>query len=503
MKKEKMLFEDALIVEQKDFAKFDSELIFANRELAFQIQEKEDRAAELLIANVELAFQNKEKENRASELIIANKELAFQNLQKEKRASELYTANKELAFQNQEKENRAYELLIANKELAFQNQEKENRAAELLTANQELAFQNQEKENRAAELLIANKELAFQNTEKEKRAAELLIANKELAFQNQEKENRAAELLIANKELAFQNQEKENRASELLLANQELALQNQEKENLASELFIANEELAFQNLEREKRANELLRANKDLETFAFISSHDLQEPLRKIQGFANRVIAEESQNLSEKGQHYFERICSSALRMQTLLNDLLVHSRSTERESNIEKIDFNDCVTAVLSSKEEVITENDVLVTIAETCTLTVIPFQFRQMLQNLLSNAIKFRKPNEQLQINISCGIAEKADVTSRNLPSNTNYSYINISDTGIGFDEKYKEIIFEMFRRLNDNNLYSGTGIGLTIVQKIVENHNGYIFASGNQGEGATFELYLPLLSEIIVEN
>ncbi|MBU2060678.1 MAG: HAMP domain-containing histidine kinase, partial [Bacteroidetes bacterium] len=116
-------------------------------------------------------------------------------------------ANKELAFQNDEKENRAAELIIANKELAFQNDEKENRAAELVIANKELAFQNDEKENRAAELIIANKELAFQNDEKENRAAELFIANKELAFQNDEKENRAAELVATNDELIKANAE--------------------------------------------------------------------------------------------------------------------------------------------------------------------------------------------------------------------------------------------------------------------------------------------------------
>src|ERR1035437_6253624 len=154
-------------------------------------------AAELSTANKELAFQNDEKEKRAAELDIANKELAFQNDEKEKRAAELSIANKELLFQNDEKEKRAAELVIANKELAFQNQVKEKRAAELIIANEELAFQNDEKEKRAAELFIANKELLFQTGEKEKRAAELVIADIEVDFQNKEKEKRE----IANKEL--------------------------------------------------------------------------------------------------------------------------------------------------------------------------------------------------------------------------------------------------------------------------------------------------------------
>ncbi|MEI6142130.1 MAG: PAS domain S-box protein [Mariniphaga sp.] len=248
----------------RDISSTEHDLIIANKELVFQNQEKENRAAELIIANVELDFQNQEKEKRAAELIIANKELVFQNLEKEKRASELILANKELVFQLEEKEKRAAELIIANKELAFQNEEKKKRADELIVADKELAFQNEEKENRASELIIANEELVFQSQEKEKRAAELIIANKELVFQNEEKKKRADELLVADKELAFQNEEKENRAAELLVANIELDFQNEEKENRASELIIANKELVFQNEEKEKRAAELIIANKEL-----------------------------------------------------------------------------------------------------------------------------------------------------------------------------------------------------------------------------------------------
>jgi len=175
-------------------------------------------ATELKAANKELAFQNNEKERRAEELSIANKELAFQNNEKEKRAAELIIANRELAFQNNEKEKRAAELIIANKELVFQNEEKEKRAEELILANKELKFQNEEKGKRASELKIADKELLYQIEEKEKRAAELKIADKELLYQTEEKEKRAAELKIADKELVLQNEEKERRE----IANQEL-----------------------------------------------------------------------------------------------------------------------------------------------------------------------------------------------------------------------------------------------------------------------------------------
>jgi PAS domain S-box-containing protein len=244
--------------------KWAKELQIANKELAFQNEEKEKRAAELIIANKELAFQSNEKGKRADELEIANIELAYQSDEKGKRADELQIANKELAFQNDEKEKRANELQIANKELAFQNDEKEKRAAELIVANKELAFQNDEKEKRAAELIVANKELAFQSDEKGKRADELQIANKELAFQSDEKEKRAAELIVANKELAYQNEEKDKRAAELIIADKELDYQNEEKEKRAAELIIADKELAFQNEEKGKRAHELMLSDNEL-----------------------------------------------------------------------------------------------------------------------------------------------------------------------------------------------------------------------------------------------
>src|SRR5580765_7315220 len=138
------------------------------------------------------------------------------------KSDELINVNKELAFQKEEKKQRAEELAIANKELLFQNVEKEKRAEELVIANKELIFQNAEKEKRAAELVIANKELVFQNAEREKRDEELVVANKELVFQNQEKEKRAAELIIANEELLFQNEQKEKMTTDLIQRNKDL-----------------------------------------------------------------------------------------------------------------------------------------------------------------------------------------------------------------------------------------------------------------------------------------
>jgi len=327
-----------VVIVARDVAeqKWAIELRIANKELAFQNDEKEKRAAELIIANKELAFQNElkenraaEKEKRAEELIVANKELAFQNEEKEKRAAELIIANKELAFQNEEKEKRAAELIIANKELAFQNEEKEKRAAELIIANKELVFQNDEKEKRAAELIIANKELAFQNDEKEKRAAELVIANKELAFQNEVKEKRAAELIIANKELAFQNDEKEKRAAELYIANEELVFQTGEKEKRAAELVIADIELDFQNKEKEKREI----ANKELEAFSYSAKLASQYSLSLIEASLDPLVT-----ISTEGKI-------------TDMNEALVNITGMEREKLIGS-DFFDYFTEPQKARE-------------------------------------------------------------------------------------------------------------------------------------------------------
>lgn len=435
-----------------------------------------------------------EAANSHSELILANKELAFQNQEKEKRAAELVIANRELAFQNQEKEKRAAELDVANKELAYQNQEKENRAQELIVANQELVFQNQEKEKRAAELVIANRELAFQNKEKEKRAAELAIAIEELAFQNQEKEKRAQELIVANQELVFQNLEKEKRAAELDIANKELAFQNQEKEKRAAELIIANAELEFQNQEKEKRAMELLIANKELESFSFISNHDLQEPLRKIQAFASRILTEEEQRLSVNGKYYFERMQLSALQMQTLINDLLAYSKTTASERKFEYSDLNKIIKEVMSALKVELQEKKATIEIGPLNEVNIIPLQFRQLMQNLITNSLKFAKNEPAPYIVIKGKEVKSEELEANAFLRKIDYYQITISDNGIGFDPQYKDKIFDLFQRFHDKESYDGTGIGLTVVKKIVENHGGIITASGEVGKGTTFDIFIP---------
>jgi signal transduction histidine kinase len=411
----------------------------------------------------------------------------------QKPAEELLAAIRELAYQNEEKEKRAAELFIANKELIFQNGEKEKRAAELIIANEELAYQNEEKEMRAAELIVANAKLVYRNTEKENLAAELMAANKELLFQNEEKEKRAAELMIANKELAFQNEEKEKRARELIIANKELAFQHSEKEKRAAELIIANNELIFQNEEKEKRATELNIANKELVAFTYISSHDLQEPLRKIQTFARIILEKEEPNLSGNGKDYFRRIQAAASRMQLLLEDLLAYSRINATDRKYELTDLRMITDDVVTELKEITEEKKGRIEVSGMCAANIIPFQFRQLMYNLLSNALKFSRGDVQPLISINSKLVMGADAGVAGLVADKPYCHITVADNGIGFNPEYNERIFEVFQKLHAREEYIGTGIGLAIVKKIVENHNGVITATGEQMKGAIFNIYI----------
>ena len=367
---------------------------------------------------------------------------------------------------------------------------------------------------RTAQLETANKELVFQHEEKEKRAAELSIANKELAFQNKEKEKRAAELSIANKELAYQNDQKEKRAAELGIANKELAYQNEVKEKRAAELIIANEELAYQNVEKENRAAELSIANKELEAFSFVSSHDLQEPLRKIQIFTTIILENEIQNLSENGKYNFQRIQSAVGTMRQLIDDLLSFSRINTTERRFENTDLDIIIAEVKAELKDNIDEKHATIEAIKLGPCNIIVFQFRQLMYNLISNALKFSKSDVSPCIIIKSSIEkgstlnnaclndkagqEKPDSRTGMFSPKKNYYHISVQDNGIGFEPQFSELIFEVFQRLHSKEKYAGTGIGLAIVKKIVENHNGIIKATSQLNKGATFDIYIPVREE-----
>ena len=368
---------------------------------------------------------------------------------------------------------------------------------ELNQAHKEIAVHRTEQAERAAELVVATKELNFQKKEKKQRAVELQIANAKLLFENEEKENRAQELSIANKELAFQNIEKENRAQELIIANKELAFQNSEKENRAEELIIANKELAIQNREKEKRASQLHSAYKQLEAFNYITSHDLQEPLRKVQMFTSRMLLDNGQELSSKSQGYLNRVNEAALHMQTLIIDLRTYSVASADVGEHKHTDVMEIIQSVLRVFAATINKTNAKVTVTGKGYACVVAFQFQQLIHLLIENAFKFSRAGVPPIIKITCSMVEH-DHAAVLLPLKKKYCHIAIADNGIGFDPSYKDQVFEIFKQLHQRQEYSGTGIGLAIAKKIVENHNGLIVATAAVDEGATFDLYIPVDSE-----
>ena len=314
-------------------------------------------------------------------------------------------------------------------------------------------------------------------------------------------EDRTKELEQANKQLAFQNTEKGKRETELVVANEELAFQNAEKGKRAAELILANKELAFQNTEKEKRGTALIMANKELESFSYVASHDLQEPLRKIQTFARIILEKENETLSENGKDYFHRMQKAAKRMQTLIDDLLAFSRLNTGKLKFDITDLNGIIEEVTGDFKDTIEGKIATIDSNQLGSANIIPFQFHQLMQNLIGNALKFSRPGIPPHIiiksRISRGIIlseENAALPVDRLSPEKKYSHITVSDNGIGFEPKFKHRIFELFQRLHGKDEYVGTGIGLAIVKKIVENHDGFITACGELNKGATFDIYIP---------
>lgn len=235
----------------------------------------------------------------------------------------------------------------------------------------------------------------------------------------------------------------------------------------------------------------LEKMNSELEAFNYISSHDLQEPLRKIQLFTDSIEREEVNNLSEKGRAAFTKIKTSAFRMQNLINDLLLYSKTKFDDRKFELKNLNSIANDVIQDLREEAENKNIVFDIGDLGTLKVIEFQFRQLLYNLISNSIKFASPDRNLIVNVSAKIVKGEN---ENLIPDKDYCKITITDNGVGFDQLYSERIFGLFQALHTKPSKS-TGIGLTIVKRIVENHNGFIKAEGILNEGAKFEIFIPV--------
>ncbi len=248
--------------------------------------------------------------------------------------------------------------------------------------------------------------------------------------------------------------------------------------------------------ELESKNKDLINMNIELQSFAYISSHDLQEPLRKIQTFASRLTDLDEQNISPRAKTYLERIEFSAKRMQALIQDLLTYSRTNSADRTFVKTNLDEIAEEVIMDFSDRIEEKNAVIELQPLGEGTVMPFQFRQLLHNLIGNALKFSRkgvpPHIQLKARRVVGHKLKFKV---DYPEKI-YFCLRITDNGIGFEDAYKERIFEVFQRLNTDSEFLGTGIGLAIVKKIVENHKGIIKASSEKDHGATFKIYLPEL-------
>ena len=254
----------------------------------------------------------------------------------------------------------------------------------------------------------------------------------------------------------------------------------------------------------ERRTLALRRSNEELEKFAYIASHDLQEPLRKIQAFGDRLSTRYKAGLGEQGQDYIARMLDSAGRMRRLIDDLLSFSRVTTKVNPLAPVDLNAVARDVLSDLEVGIAQSEGRVEVGPLPTLPADPVQMRQLLQNLIGNALKFRRPGVPPVVTVAAKYlrAVLPDPPSKSvapLPGTPASYRLTVRDNGIGFEPQYAARIFELFQRLHGRQQYEGTGLGLAICKKIAERHGGTIVAEGLPGEGSTFTIDLPLTLEL----
>ena len=244
----------------------------------------------------------------------------------------------------------------------------------------------------------------------------------------------------------------------------------------------------------ENKVRELDRSNKELEEFAYIASHDLQEPLRKITSFSERLKEKLPSNLEPDVQLYLNRMLAATDNMRTLIDNLLEFSRTSRISEPFVKTDLNNIISEVKADLELKIEETSTNITSETLPVIDAIPMQMRQLFTNLFTNAIKFKGEGSMPKIEIRSSALSEEEIEANHLHHNQKYYKIIVKDYGIGFDQEFSMKIFQIFQRLHGKAEYPGSGIGLAICKKIVENHLGRIFAESESGKGAEFITILP---------
>ena len=253
----------------------------------------------------------------------------------------------------------------------------------------------------------------------------------------------------------------------------------------------------------QERTQEILTANQDLQRsnanlqrFAYIASHDLQEPLRKIQSFSSLLQGKFGTAVGEEGRGYLTRMSTAGERMSALIKDLLAYSQISSRQQEFGSVSLNTIVAEVLSALEWQINKSRASIEVAELPVINGDKSQLGQLFQNLLSNALKFTPPEDIPRIELTCIFRKRSELPANLLPNAPTHRFCQISvrDNGIGFDIKYLDRIFQVFQRLHGKDQFPGTGVGLAICQQVVENHGGAITATSAPGQGSTFSVYLP---------
>lgn len=242
------------------------------------------------------------------------------------------------------------------------------------------------------------------------------------------------------------------------------------------------------------KVNELSRSNKELEDFAFMASHDLQEPLRKLSSFGEKLQDSASNLLTDEHRNYLGRMLRATENMKHLIDSLLNFSLITQNEKKFEKVDLDHILKQVMNEQELKIEETRAVFDITTLPTVEAVGPQMKQLFNNLLHNALKFSSKGQQPKIKISCYDLYPEEQENAGLRTDVNYYKIVITDNGIGFEPRETEQIFKIFKRLHAKYEYSGSGIGLAICRKIVDYHHGIIYAEGNPGKGASFTILLP---------